>query len=319
MQLPKSLLAAIEAEAERVPARDLQRAAEELSQRYRAGEKQLVTSEAHRVAYLLTRMPATYAAIHRVLLELRERAPAFAPESLLDLGSGPGTAVFAAAELFPSLRTVTAVEHDSDMTGLAQKLATGNRQLATEWRDADVRSTHLDPADLVIAAYSLGELDAKAAAEIARRAWVAAKHAFVVIEPGTPRGFENVLQIREGLGVEAPIASPCPLAPHECPMATLGDWCHFAARVERSSLHRRLKSGALGYEDEKFSYTIFTKDAAVDRAPARVVRHPQIGKGHVKLTLCTGEAITPLTITRSQGAVYKRARKVEWGEAWDRS
>src|SRR5579859_240380 len=139
MQLPKSLLTAIEAEAERVPERALQRAAEELSRRYRAGEKQLITSDAHRVAYLLTRMPATYAAIHRALRELRERAPAFAPESLLDLGSGPGTAVFAAAYMFPSLRTAQGVEQDAGFVAIATKLV-GSSQLAAEWTTSDVRA-----------------------------------------------------------------------------------------------------------------------------------------------------------------------------------
>ena len=99
-------------------------------------------------------------------------------------------------------------------------------------------------------------------------------------------------------------------------MAKLGDWCHFAARVERSSLHRRLKSAALGHEDEKFSYTIFIKDAAFARVPERVVRHPQIGKGQLQLALCTGDAIEKRTITRSQGEAYKRARKAEWGDGW---
>jgi ribosomal protein RSM22 (predicted rRNA methylase) len=316
MRLPKPLLAALEAEAARVPARELQRAAEELSRRYRAGEKQLITTDAHRVAYLHTRMPATYAAVHRVLRELRERAPEFAPENLLDIGSGPGTAIFAAAEVFPSLQHATAVEHDAGFVAMAEKLAAGSRQLATERITGDVRAAKLPSADLVIAAYSLGELDAKAAAENARRAWAAANRTFILIEPGTRRGFETVLNIREALGAGAPIAAPCPVSPHECPMQKMSDWCHFAARVERTSLHRQLKSGALGHEDEKFSYTIFIKDAAFTPVPARVVRHPQIGKRHVRLTLCTGKAIEERTITRSQEQ-YKAARKVGWGDGWD--
>ncbi|MCI0389431.1 MAG: small ribosomal subunit Rsm22 family protein [Acidobacteria bacterium] len=32
-----------------------------------------------------------------------------------------------------------------------------------------------------------------------------------------------------------------------------GDWRHFAARIERSSLHRRINGAELGYEDGKYS------------------------------------------------------------------
>jgi ribosomal protein RSM22 (predicted rRNA methylase) len=99
-------------------------------------------------------------------------------------------------------------------------------------------------------------------------------------------------------------------------MALAGDWCHFSQRVERTSQHRQLKGGALGYEDEKFSYVIARKDS-VKPAGARIVRHPGKHSGHVQLTLCTPEGrIENQTITRSSKAAYKLARKAEWGDLW---
>lgn len=101
------------------------------------------------------------------------------------------------------------------------------------------------------------------------RALGAARVALVVVEPGTPRGFQQILEARtQALASGAAILAPCP---HDatCPMQG-SDWCHFAARVERSRTQRQLKGGELGWEDEKFSYVVIT-DAreAVTRGGSR--------------------------------------------------
>lgn len=94
-----------------------------------------------------------------------------------------------------------------------------------------------------------------------------------------------------------------------------GDWCHFAARCERMALHRRLKAGALGYEDEKFSYLVAAKGPA-QPATARILRRPSAHPGFVKLELCTREGLQKMTITRSDKEHWKQARKAEWGDSW---
>jgi ribosomal protein RSM22 (predicted rRNA methylase) len=138
----------------------------------------------------------------------------------------------------------------------------------------------------------------------------------VVIEPGTVRGFHFIHEARSALiAAGAHLLAPCPHG-KECPMAASGDWCHFAARVERTSLHRQLKGGALGYEDEKFSYVVASRDP-ISAAPARIVRHPQKHSGHVQLTLCTPEGLTTPTIGKSQKEKYKFARHAHWGDAWE--
>jgi ribosomal protein RSM22 (predicted rRNA methylase) len=99
-------------------------------------------------------------------------------------------------------------------------------------------------------------------------------------------------------------------------MAASGDWCHFSQRIERTSLHRQLKGGELGYEDEKFSYIVADKSCASPTA-ARIVRHPRKHSGHVQLMLCTTAGhIENRTVTRSSKAAYKQARKAEWGDIW---
>jgi ribosomal protein RSM22 (predicted rRNA methylase) len=99
-------------------------------------------------------------------------------------------------------------------------------------------------------------------------------------------------------------------------MKAAGDWCHFSARVERTAEHRRLKQAELGHEDEKFSYVAASR-VQPDRATARIVRHPQRLRGHVKLQLCAEDGLRQETVTRSQKEKYRAVKRVDWGSRWD--
>lgn len=50
-------------------------------------------------AYASSRMPACYAVLFRIFDELHLHLPNFAPATMLDFGSGPGTAIWAAREV----------------------------------------------------------------------------------------------------------------------------------------------------------------------------------------------------------------------------
>jgi ribosomal protein RSM22 (predicted rRNA methylase) len=322
MRLSAGLLDAIQRETDKVDRRKLAQATAQLTEHYKTADfsSPAVASEAHRAAYLAVRMPATYAAIRRVFAEIKLRAPQQEIASLLDLGAGPGTALFAAAEHFPQLRQATLIEFDSAWIAVGKRLAEQSESLVVQqaqWLKQDLRSgLSCENHDLVVISYTLGELPHAAAEAMLNKAWKCAGKFLVVIEPGTRRGFAAINAARSALLANAAaILAPCP---HHftCPMAAAGDWCHFSQRVERTSQHRQLKGGALGYEDEKFSYFVAAKSAAQSTG-ARIVRHPGKHSGHVKLVLCTGEGkIENRTITRSSKDAYKRARKAEWGDLW---
>jgi ribosomal protein RSM22 (predicted rRNA methylase) len=336
LRLPEQLAAAIETEAARFERKQLVRAVEELSARYRENQGPstpprrgsarddkgvgMVADDRHSTAYLITRMPASFAAISAVLRELSARWPNAEIRSLLDLGAGPGTALWAVSEHFPALESATLLERDAGFIALGKKLAAvGESPVMTSaaWRQADLAGEwDTAPHDLVVISYALNELRENAAANILKRAWERTSKALLIIEPGTPNGFASILRARETLMAQrAHLAAPCP---HEdaCPIASKpGDWCHFAARLERSALHRRLKSGDLGYEDEKFSYLIFTREPLA-RAAARILRHPYQGKGHIQLELCGADGLRQQTVSRKHGPEFKAAKKARWGDRW---
>ena len=111
--LPADLRAALEAKLEGLSRQDIAARAALISKTYRDGGSSITSSRprADALAYALVRMPATYAAASACLNALLETRPDFAPTSLLDVGAGPGTASWAAAETFSSLRRLHAARY----------------------------------------------------------------------------------------------------------------------------------------------------------------------------------------------------------------
>jgi ribosomal protein RSM22 (predicted rRNA methylase) len=319
MRLPDALRDAISDEIANVDGRELAVAAARLTERYKRGEfSAALTTAADRAAYLAVRMPATFAACSRVFTAIRERLQDTQLSSLLDLGSGPGTAMWAAAEHL-AIASVTCIERNHALVELGQRLASHSDDAtlnSARWVPGDLSQIRDLPAhDVVIFSYVVGEVPDASFVNVLRAAWLKSASMLVVIEPGTPEGFRRVHSARTLLIDDgAHIVAPCPH--HDvCPMFATGDWCHFGARVERTAEHRRLKAGTLGYEDEKFSYVVAAK-RPVALPDSRVLRHPLIHPGHMRLTLCRPNRPGPKTVTKSQKVLWRYARHIEWGDAW---
>lgn len=317
MQIPHDLQQAIGEASRDVDRGTLTRSVRELTAAYKRGDfKASLPTAAHRIAYLLVRMPATFAANRHVFAEARRALPEVSIESMLDLGAGPGTSMWAAGEVFGSLSRITLIERDSKLAELGKKLAAHHQVEAVRsatWMREDIAACRPEPHDLVVISYSLGELTPAGAEKLIAAAWQATRKLLVIIEPGTPRNFQRVLHARQMLiAAGAQIAAPCPHH-NACPLGAAGDWCHFAERLERTAEHRRLKDAELGYEDEKFSYLIGSRVAVV-WPRARIVRHPLFRPGHVRLALCTADGVKEETVGRSQKEQYRAARKANWGD-----
>jgi len=317
MDLPAELRKALEIELGNQSPAALSKAAAALSLRYRhqhADGRSLLHSINEIQAYAAFRMPATYAAVHAVLEQVRA-VQKFNPNSLLDIGTGPGTVMWAAAELYPDLKTIILIERESEMIALGKRLAKHSTRPVMQhahWVQADVtRDWKVPVADLVTAAYVLGELDPKDRQALVQQLWQVTAGTLVLIAPGTPGGFACIRSAREQLlAAGGVVVAPCP---HnlECPIVG-DDWCHFAQRVARTRLHRQLKAGDLAYEDEKYAYL------AVSRQPGaavsgRIIRHPQIRKGHVTLSVCEAAGISSRTISRKDKELYRQVKNLKWG------
>lgn len=316
MQLPPSLRAAIDRELEGIALADLARASEALSQRYRGevqdGRLHLADDAAAR-AYLTTRLPATFAAISAALEAIAEARPDFAPRILLDAGAGPGTATWAAAQLWDSLEDATLVEASPAIRTVGERL--GLPLPRVTWRagklDADLAD--LSPSDLVLLAYVLDELPEAARDPLIKQLWTLTTDTLLIVEPGTPAGWKRILQARDLLiQAGAHILAPCPHA-RPCPLAA-PDWCHFSARVARSRLHREAKGGTVPWEDEKFIYVAASRQPGL-RAEARVIAPPRASKAAVTLKLCLDDGYAAdRVVAKRAGDSFKIARRLDWGD-----
>jgi len=316
MQLPPELAARVEAQLGGLSLAALERASARLSAGYRSGQPD-VSGRDGRLAYLATRLPATYAALRRALAETAARLDR-PVRSLLDLGAGPGSTGWAATAELAHLERLTCLERDRDFAALGRALAAGASSealRAARWVEADLASgPALEPHDVVVAGFALGELETGAARRLAAQAMGAARLALVLVEPGTPAGFGLIRSLRdEAIARGAHVLAPCP---HEqaCPLSE-PDWCHFAARVERSALHRRLKGGRLGHEDEKFSYVALAREPA-PAAAERILRHPRVEPGRITLELCAPRGLARRELRKRDGAAWRLARRAAWGDAW---
>ncbi len=87
-------------------------------------------------------------------------------------------------------------------------------------------------------------------------------------------------------------------------------------RLDRPALHRRLKGGRLGHEDEKFSYVLASR-APVTPASGRVLRHPVTRKGLVQLEVCdSAGSAGRVVVTKRDPIAYRAARDASWGDPW---
>ncbi|MEV8428327.1 small ribosomal subunit Rsm22 family protein [Streptomyces chartreusis] len=303
-----------------LPPRQAAQAVDRLIANYRGAtptDAPILRDRADVAAYAAYRMPATFEAVRSALEAFARTVPDWTPATHTDVGGGTGAATWAVSTTWPGERGVTVLDWAEPALAIGREIAAADPTLdKARWQRTRIDSTlTLDPADLVTVSYVLNELTARDRAALLDTVASAAR-TVTIVEPGTPDGYTRVIEARDRLiAAGFRIAAPCPHSA-ACPIVPGTDWCHFSARVSRSSLHRRIKGGSLAYEDEKFSYVAATRLPATP-APARVVRKPQIRKGQVLLDLCeTDPSLHRTTITKRHGDLYKAARDTEWGDAW---
>jgi ribosomal protein RSM22 (predicted rRNA methylase) len=319
--LPEGLRRGIDALLHGISRRALAAAAMGITKAYAAGHASAcaVATEDSLLAYLTVRLPATYAATIAALSEVRYRAPHFMPHTLLDGGAGPGTASWAATRIWPSLDKVIMLEPHTGFCALAAKLKSlseSSSLRAAQVVAGDLSHMELARVDLMVLSYVLGEISPAELDRVLSKAKAVCDGLLVIVEPGTPAGFERIRAARAILtAAGASILAPCPHA-NGCPILS-PDWCHFAVRLPRLRDHKLVKCAELGFEDEKFSYVVATLGMFGAPAKTRVLARPKVSAAEIGLKLCTPLGLVDHRLSRRNRLGYKAGKKIAWGDAYE--
>ncbi|XP_055007500.1 methyltransferase-like protein 17, mitochondrial [Boleophthalmus pectinirostris] len=304
--------------------------------------KQLKFDEEMGVIYMAARLAGGYAAVRRALNEIKKRDTSFAPESLLDFGSGLGTVAWASHSCWPdSLKEMVCVDSSGPMNTLAERLLKGdNEKEEPHFKHVYFRQfLPVSPKvqfDLVVAAFTLSELPKAADREdVVLTLWRKTNRYLVLVENGTKEGHQMLMEARDTLLNKqekivhdfrpASVFAPCP---HEmmCPKLTKEPVfpCNFQQKYHTLSL-----PGQISHLTEKFSYLILTRadpkslvpgldsglDPGLDWARLIAPVLPRTRHVHCRMCCTDGQLQHVVVTPRKHGRdVYRCARSSDWGD-----
>jgi ribosomal protein RSM22 (predicted rRNA methylase) len=328
LSLPVDLHDAIGQALAAVPAARWVREAQQLSERYRgprtAQHAPLATGQMQALGYAALIMPATYAQLRGALAATAARIPGWAPATLLDLGSGPGTALWAATAQWPSLHALVAWEREPALIALGLSLAHASQSQAVRsarWERLDLQALERTSArspeqfDVVVLGHVLNELDADSQRQVVAAAWQRTAGLLLIVEPGTSAAFEVVRAARDLLlGMGAHTIAPCA---HDQPCPLQNDWCHFPQRLKRPAFQRRAREAPSEWEESKFAYAAMARFAPPAAIWGRVIREPTSNKAYAEALISAAEGVARYRGLKRHRDAFRHIKQLEWGAALD--
>ncbi|KAJ2665839.1 37S ribosomal protein S22 [Coemansia sp. RSA 1199] len=234
---------------------------------------------AETAAYVAAFAPGTYAVAFNVLSELAMRVPGFKPSSILDFGCGPGSALWAAQDVWSSVQKYVGIDSSEAMIDCAKRMfdEMPERQLDREllrYLAPDQPNTH---ADLVISSFTLSELPSDAVRQTTvEMLWNNTRNTLVLIDRGAPNPARVVSEARDyliklasesnstvnvgSISVPGGIHTVAPF-PNELddPSNNTPAWFQFVQRVQRPMFTMRTKHSKSNAEVVHYSYVIMRR------------------------------------------------------------
>lgn len=300
--------------------------AEILHDRYMARDKNendnFISDYADTIAYLALRTPATYAQIFGSLSQINELIPSFKPKSVLDIGSGPGTGIWAAKTIWPSINLATCIDKNEHLlvTGeeITQKADIIQNSLWTKWDSVRDEDLNVPMSDIVIVANVLNELPISEAKNLLGQAFNRCRGVLIIVEPATPFGIDIIQTSAKSFANKNIL-----LAPYidNSFVANKQQWLHFTQRFIRPEFQRRIRQRmrtdpltASDWEEAKYAYTAISKIPAEMKIWGRVIGLTQKQKGFIEIPVLTKDGISNLKVMKRHKNNYNFAKDLKWGQ-----
>lgn len=326
LNLPESISTAVAGILARSSTRELAAHAAQLHERYmtRAKEngKAFVQSPSDILAYLALRAPATYAQIASALLQIQTRVPNWKPKTVLDLGCGPGTGVWAAKTIWPELSDFTGIDQEQYFLSLAQEiLHSSHLDIACQWKKMSlndwIETNESSSYDLIIVANVLNELSQVMIERLLYQLAQRSSGIVIILEPGTSIGYQIIQTTAETLAKSQQLVAPY----IDSFQKSDEYWIHFPQKFIRPEYQRMIRQSmresslmASDWEETKFSYVAFGNVQREIPLWAQCVGPSTKYHGYLTIPLLTKEGVIHQKVMKRYKAAYTTAKNTKWGE-----
>jgi ribosomal protein RSM22 (predicted rRNA methylase) len=300
-----------------------------LHERYMNREKlsdnTYIQSSSDVLAYIALRAPATYAQIYSALLQVTERLPDWKPVTVLDIGCGPGTGVWAAKTLLPSLQTAVCVDCEKAFLDVGMQISkTSQLPIAIEWQRQQIKNwieTNASTTyDLIIVANVFNELSTEVFERLIRQVVKRSSGIVLIVEPGTSAGYNIIQTISKTV-----LPTETLIAPYIHSFVESTDyWIHFPQKFKRPEFQRRIRQSmregtlmASDWEEAKYSFVAFGKMPPQKEIWGRCVEPVEKQKGFLTVPVLTKDGVTTIRILKRNKQEYRFAKELRWGECID--
>lgn len=329
INLPSTISESISRILLRSDARTLSNLAKQLHDRYMQGENPLephIQKPSDCIAYLGLRFPATYAQIASALSQIQERVPAFQPKSVLELGCGPGTGIWAAKSVWPSLSSATGLDQEQLFLTLAEEIHYDSKMhLDTTWVKSSIlkwiTTEDAKTYDLIIIANVFNELTDEERDRVLEKISARSSGIVVLVEPGTAVGNAIVQKVSSTIAPTHHL-----IAPYIDNTLVTSDeyWIHFSQRLQRPEFQRRIRQSmrdsalmASDWEDAKYVYVAWGTVPEEEKIWGICIGKIEKLKGFLVVPVLTAEGIVKARVLKRNKAEYTFAKNIRWGETLD--
>ncbi len=289
----------------------------------KGGVRSYIQGPGDALAYLGLRFPATYAQIAGALLQIQDRVPDWRPRSVLDIGCGPGTGIWAATSVWPDMTAAVGVDQDTHLLSLAEEIGsdahistkiTWVQQTVARWTATVDTNTY----DLIIVANVLNELPKGIKDDFFAALQQHSSGIVLLLEPGTPRGYAIIRSAAEKIVLKAPLIAPYI---HNTFVPSEAYWIHFPQLFTRPDFLRKIRQSmressdmASDWEETKYSYVACGSVPMTTTYWGQAIGSVQKYRGYLTLPVLTADGVHTARVMKRHKVEYAAAKRIRWGE-----